>query len=80
MQIPESNPTSGFARHTILVAEDNPNNYKLVEVILRNTYTLLHTENGEEAIALYREFKPDGCQHAAIGRIWSSGDDPRRTP
>lgn len=75
MQTSESNPTSGFARRTILVAEDNSGNDKL---ILRNTYTLLHTENGEEAIALYRAFNPDRYQHAAIGRIWSSGDDPRR--
>lgn len=59
MQTPESNPTSEAARPTILVAEDNPSNYKLVEVILRNTYTLLHAENGEEALTLYREFKPD---------------------
>lgn len=43
---------------TILVAEDNPSNYKLVEVLLRNDYALLHAENGVEAIALFREHRP----------------------
>ena len=42
----------------ILVAEDNPSNYKLVEVLLRNDYSLLHAENGVEAIALFREHRP----------------------
>lgn len=43
---------------TILVAEDNPSNYKLVEVLLRNDYLLLHAENGIEAIDLFRKHQP----------------------
>lgn len=43
----------------ILVAEDNPSNYKLVEVILRRDYRLYHAENGEEAVEMFRELHPD---------------------
>lgn len=57
MQTPDMNPDS--ARPLVLVAEDNSSNYKLVEVILRNTYELLHAENGQEAVELYRSRRPD---------------------
>ncbi|WP_455498077.1 ATP-binding protein [Coprobacter sp.] len=43
---------------TILIAEDNPSNYKLFESILKREYILLHAWNGEEAVELYREYKP----------------------
>lgn len=45
-------------RPTILVAEDNPSNYKLVEVLLRNDYRLVHAENGQEAVELYALHRP----------------------
>lgn len=43
----------------ILVAEDNPSNYKLVEVILRRDYTLFHAENGLQAVELFPQCNPD---------------------
>lgn len=42
------------SRPRILVAEDNPSNYKLVEVLLRRDYTLLHAWDGSEAVDLFR--------------------------
>lgn len=44
---------------TILVAEDDPANYKLFEAMLKNTYKLLHAWNGSQAIEMYREHTPD---------------------
>lgn len=41
-------------RHRILVAEDNSSNYKLVEVLLRRNYDLVHAVNGAEAVELFR--------------------------
>ena len=53
-------------RPRLLVAEDNPSNYKLVEVLLRRDYDLLHAWNGEEpvmdgyeALRGVREISPD---------------------
>ena len=43
---------------TILIAEDNPGNYKLCEMILQKEYALLHAWNGQEAVELYREHQP----------------------
>lgn len=43
------------ARPRILVAEDNPSNYKLVEVLLRRDYELVHAWDGAEAVSLFRE-------------------------
>ena len=43
---------------TILVAEDNDSNYKLIESILRKDYHLLHAWNGREAVEMYRQFEP----------------------
>lgn len=58
---------------TILVAEDNGSNFKLIESILGKDYHLLHAWNGKEAI----EFIPgirtavdfDGYQYAGDGRL-----------
>jgi len=60
---PEAVPASDTERAedfkpVILVAEDNPSNYRLVEVLLRRDYRLLHAENGMEAVALFREHRP----------------------
>lgn len=41
-------------RPRILVAEDNPSNYKLVEVLLRRDYELLHAWDGAEAVEMFR--------------------------
>ena len=46
-------------RPRLLVAEDNPSNYKLVEVLLRRDYDLLHAWNGKEAVALFADCRPD---------------------
>ena len=45
-------------RPRLLVAEDNPSNYKLVEVLLRRDYDLLHAWNGEQAVELCRKEHP----------------------
>lgn len=54
-------PGSGNAARPeirILVAEDNPSNYKLVEVILRRDYLLSHAENGAQAVEMFRAERP----------------------
>lgn len=43
---------------TILIAEDNENNYKLFESVLRKEYRLIHAWNGEEAVQLFKEYNP----------------------
>lgn len=43
----------------VLVAEDNESNFDLLNVILRKDYCLWRAENGEEAVQLYKEHKPD---------------------
>lgn len=43
----------------ILVAEDNPSNYKLIEVILRRDYTLFHASDGREAVEMFAQCRPD---------------------
>lgn len=57
MQIAESDIPS--SRPRLLVAEDNPGNYKLVEVILRQSCDLMHAVNGREAVEMYRTYRPD---------------------
>lgn len=42
----------------ILIAEDNESNYKLFESILKYDYLLLHAWDGQEAVDLFREYKP----------------------
>lgn len=42
------------SRFRLLVAEDNPSNYKLVEVLLRRDYDLQHAWDGSEAVELFR--------------------------
>lgn len=43
---------------TILVAEDNPSNFKLFESILKHDYIVLHAWNGREAVHLFRQYAP----------------------
>lgn len=54
---PSSENTAG-PKIRILVAEDNPSNYKLVEVILRRDYLLSHAENGAQAVELFMQEHP----------------------
>ncbi|MBP1631549.1 MAG: two-component system sensor histidine kinase, with response regulator receiver domain, partial [Bacteroidetes bacterium] len=44
---------------TLLVAEDDKSNYKLMEAILGKEYQLIHAWNGEEAVKLYNDHKPN---------------------
>lgn len=52
-------PAPEGAKPLILVAEDNPSNYKLVEVLLRRDYELLHAWDGSEAVELFGKHKID---------------------
>lgn len=42
----------------VLVAEDNPSNFKLFESILKQDYTVIHAWNGREAVELFRQYTP----------------------
>ena len=46
-------------RHRLLVAEDNPSNFKLVEVLLRRDYELVHAWDGRQAVDMFAEVHPD---------------------
>lgn len=43
----------------ILVAEDTESNFLLLSIILRKEYEILRAHNGEEAVSVCREAKPD---------------------
>ena len=43
---------------TLLIAEDNESNYILIRAVLKE-YNLLHAHDGNEAVRLYREHRPD---------------------
>lgn len=43
----------------ILVAEDNQNNFQLLNFILRKEYIVLHAHDGEEAVKMTAEKKPN---------------------
>ncbi|MBS4766827.1 response regulator [Alistipes sp. kh20] len=49
-------PETGEA--ILLIAEDDPANYKLLEAMLKKQYTLLHAWNGREAIDLFKKHRP----------------------
>ena len=42
----------------LLIAEDDPANYMLLEAMLKKQYTLLHAWNGREAIDLFKKHHP----------------------
>ncbi len=44
---------------TVLIAEDNASNFRLLESILRNEYNLLHAWTGKEAVDLYEQHRPE---------------------
>ncbi|WP_374046409.1 ATP-binding protein [uncultured Sanguibacteroides sp.] len=43
----------------IMVAEDDPSNYKLYESILRHEYHIIHAWNGKEAVELFKKYHPN---------------------
>ena len=43
---------------SILIAEDNASNYKLLEIVLEKEYNLLHAWNGKEAVEMFEEHNP----------------------
>lgn len=45
-------------KKSILIAEDNANNYKLLEAILSKSYNLLHAWEGKEAVELFAQHRP----------------------
>ena len=45
-------------RPTLLIAEDNENNYLLLQALLEDNYQLLHAWDGVEAVELFKEHQP----------------------
>ena len=45
-------------KKSILIAEANASNYKLLEAILSKSYNLLHAWEGKEAVELFAKHKP----------------------
>ncbi|WP_443702655.1 response regulator [Prevotella sp.] len=43
----------------ILIAEDNLSNFKYLYYVLAKDYEIIHAQNGEEAIELFKEKQPD---------------------
>lgn len=43
---------------SILIAEDDPSNYLLFEILLKQDYWLYHANNGIEAIKLFKQHQP----------------------
>ena len=46
-------------RKTVLVVEDISSNYLLISAMLSKHYNLLHAVNGEQAVAMVKEYKID---------------------
>lgn len=44
---------------TILIAEDNESNFKLLNVMIGQAFTLIRAHDGIEAITMFEQFKPD---------------------
>jgi len=44
---------------TILIAEDTDSNFLLLNIVLRKKYNLVRAYNGQEALELFQESKPD---------------------
>ncbi len=54
----QDTPVRKFAK-TILVAEDNENNYYLLYAFLRDRYNILHAHDGAEAVDMFQAEHPD---------------------
>ncbi|MEF9931259.1 MAG: response regulator [Bacteroidales bacterium] len=44
---------------TILIAEDNENNFQLLNFLLKGKFKIVHAVNGEKAVELYKTCAPD---------------------
>lgn len=53
-----TSPCTNSDRQTLLIAEDDPANYKLFEVMLKKHYTLQHAWNGREAVEMFKANRP----------------------
>lgn len=58
LAIGELQPIDSKEHLVILIAEDNESNYKLYEKVLSRDYTLIHAWDGEEAVAMFKEYHP----------------------
>ena len=58
IESPPESPCPDTGQPTLLIAEDDPANYKLFEVMLKKHYTLLHAWNGREAVEIFRANRP----------------------
>ena len=58
IESPPESPCPDTGQPTLLIAEDDPANYKLIEVMLKKHYTLLHAWNGREAVEIFRANRP----------------------
>ncbi|MEG0807972.1 MAG: response regulator [Alistipes sp.] len=54
-----TNSNSAEAKPLILIAEDVESNYKLLEILLKKEYNLLWAKNGQEAVDMALEHRPD---------------------
>ncbi|MDO9512952.1 MAG: ATP-binding protein [Bacteroidales bacterium] len=56
---PDKHKTKDLSNKTILVAEDDPSNFELIETYLANTgIQLIHAVNGAEAVEIHKTHKP----------------------
>lgn len=55
----ESHDHSLELKHTILVAEDIDSNFALVNILLRKDFNIVRANNGDEAVKLFMEIKPN---------------------
>lgn len=60
MTLTQETPNPGLARRRILIVDDDRLNVRILASILKpEGYELAEAHSGEEALALYEEFKPD---------------------
>lgn len=50
---------SATNQKTILIVEDNENNYQLLNFMLKRTYNILHATDGQEAVDMFKANNPD---------------------
>ena len=55
----EKNEPSFAEKPLVLVAEDISYNYRLIEIILKDNYRLLHALDGSEAVEMFNRYHPD---------------------
>lgn len=55
----ENATTRGENLKTLLIAEDNENNFQLLNFILKGKFKIIHAINGEKAVELYKTHHPD---------------------